>query len=66
MDVAFWQFSNNPPNSASVAYSMKFLTMLHYICTGPFYREIDFIGVLDFGPSKKYPPALLPASGSEM
>ena len=30
MDVAFCQFSNIPPNSASVSDTMKFLTMLHY------------------------------------
>ena len=66
MYVAFWQFSNNPPNFASADYAMRFITILNYICTGPFFRGIAFIGVLDFGPRKKYPPALLPASGSEM
>ena len=52
MDVAFWQFSNNPPNSDSMADAMTFLIMLHYTCTGPFYGGIYCIGVLDFGPRK--------------
>ena len=52
IDVAFWQFSNNPPNSASMADSMAFLIMLHYTCTGPFSRDIACIGVLNFGPKK--------------
>ena len=66
MDVAFWQFSNNPPNPASVADAMTFLIMLHSTCTGTFYGGIYCIGVLDFGPRKKYSPALLRASGSDM
>ena len=52
MDVAFWQFSNNPPNSASVADVMIFLIMLGCTCTGTFYRYIYCIGVLDVGPRK--------------
>ena len=68
IDVDFWQFSNNPPNSASVAYAMSFLLILHSRCTVPFSVGIYGIGVLflDFGSRKKYPPALLHASGSEM
>ena len=66
MDVAFYQFSNNPPNSSSVADTMTFLIMLHSTCTGPFSGGIACIGVLGFGPRKKYPPALLRDSGSDM
>ena len=61
-----WKFSNSPPNSAPVADAMKFLMMLHSTCTGPFYWGIYVIGVLYFGPRKRYPPALLGASGSKM
>ena len=64
MDVAFWQFSNNPPNSVSVDDATTFLIILNSTCTGPFLGDIDCIGVLDFGPRGKYPPALLRASGS--
>ena len=53
MAVAFWKFSNNPPNSTSVADAIIFLIMLHYTCTGPSLGGIDFIGVLDFCPRKK-------------
>ena len=66
MDVSLWNFSNNPPNYASVADTIPFLIILHSTCTGTFYGDIDFIGVLDFGPRKKYPPALIHASGSDM
>ena len=66
MDVALWQFPNNPPNYVSVADAMTFLGMLHSTCTGPFYGGIAFIGVFDFGMRKKYLPALICASGSEM
>ena len=52
MDIAFWQFLNNPPNSDSVADAMKFLIMLHSTCTGPFSGGISCIGVLCFGPRK--------------
>ena len=45
---------------------MTLLIMLNSTCTGYFFGGIDFISVSDFGPRKKYPPALLPASGSEM
>ena len=65
MDVAFWQFSNNPPNSASVADYITLLIMLHSTCTGPFYRGISCVGVFDFGRIKKN-PALLCAYGSDM
>ena len=51
-DVAFWKFSNNPPNYASVADAIKFLIVLHFTCTGPFSGSIDCIGVFDFGPRK--------------
>ena len=66
MEVTFWKFSNNPPNSDSVADVMTSLMILHSTCTGKFYGGIAVIGVLDFGPRKKYPPALLRASVSEM
>ena len=66
MDVAFWKFSNNPTNSASVDDAITFLIILHSTCTGPFLGGIDFIGVLDFGLSKKYPHALLRATGYEI
>ena len=66
MDVAFWKFSNNSPNSASVADAMTFIIILHSTCTGTFTGGIDCHGVLGFGPRKKYPPALLRASGSEI
>ena len=65
MDVTFWQFSNNPPNYASMDDAMTFLMMLHYTCTGPLSGGIHFIGVLNFGLRKKYAPALLRASVSE-
>ena len=66
MDVAFWQFSKNPPNSTSMADATKFLIMLHYTCTGTFSRGIACIGVLDLVHNKKYPPALLRASDYDM
>ena len=66
MDVAFWKLSNNITGYASVAYAMTFLIVLNYTCTGPFSEGIYFISVLGFCPRKKYPPALLSASGSEM
>ena len=53
VDVALWQFSNNPPNSDSAAYTMIFLIVLHSTCTGKFSRGIAFISVLYFCPSKK-------------
>ena len=52
IDVAFRKFSNNPPNSDSVADATTFLIMLHSTCTGPFSGGISCIGVLDFGPRK--------------
>ena len=66
MAIDFCKFSNNPPNYASVADAIKFRIMLHYTCTGTFLGGIDFIGVSDFVPKKKYPPALLCASVSEI
>ena len=54
MDVSFWQFLNNPPNSASVTDTMVFLMIIHSTCTGQFSRGIVVIGVLDFGMSKKF------------
>ena len=36
MAVAFYQFSNNPPNYDSVADLIKLLIMLHSTRTGPF------------------------------
>ena len=66
MDVSFWQFSNNSPNYAFVTDAITFLIMLHFTCTSPFWGGIDCISVLDFGPRKKYPPALICASGPEM
>ena len=59
MNVAFWQFSNNFPNYASMADAMIFLT-------GLFYGGIACIGVSDFGPRKKYSPDLLRASGYDI
>ena len=53
MDVAFCQFSNNPPNSDLVADSMMFLTILHSKYTSPFSRDVAVIGMLDFGGRKK-------------
>ena len=52
MDVTFWQFLNNPPNYASVANAMKFLVILNSTRTGPFYRGITGISVLNFGARK--------------
>ena len=66
VDVYFYPFQNNPNNSALVAYAITFLIMLHSTCTKTFLGGIDCIGVLNFGPRKKYPPALLRTSGSEM
>ena len=34
--VDFWQLSNNPPNSASVADAIAFLIFLNYTCTALF------------------------------
>ena len=52
IEVAFWQFSNHPPSSASEADSVTFLVMLHSTCTSPFLGGISWIGVLDFFPWK--------------
>ena len=56
-DVALWQFSNNPSNSASVAYSTKSLIIMYYTCTGPFSGGSACICVS---------PAMLHASGSDI
>ena len=42
------------------------LMILNSTCTVPFYRGISVIVVLDFGPRKRYPPALLSDSRYEM
>ena len=52
-DIAFWKFSNNPPNSASMADAITFIIMMHYTRNGTFYWGIACIGVLDFAPMKK-------------
>ena len=52
MDINYWQFSYNPPNSASIADAMKFLIVLYSTCTGPFYGGIACIGVFYFVPQK--------------
>ena len=41
-------FQKNPPNSTYVSDAMTCIIRLHYIGTGPFYRDIDCIGALDF------------------
>ena len=64
MDVSFQKFSNNPPNYAPVADSITFIIMLHSTCTETFLGGIDYIVVLDVGPRKKHPPALVFDSGS--
>ena len=64
MDVALCQFSNNFPNSASGADTITLLIILHSTCTRTFSGEIYCISVLHFGRRKKYPQALLRASGS--
>ena len=66
VDVALWDFSNNPPNYASVADTMTFLIVMHSKCTGPFSRGISCIGVFYFGHRGKCLPALLRASGYDM
>ena len=40
MDVAFWQFSNNFPNSASIADAVTYFMIMHSTCTGQFYGFI--------------------------
>ena len=66
VDVALCLFSDNPPNYASVSDAMTFLMVLHSTCTGFIYGFIAVIGLLDFVPKKKYPPALIRALGYEM
>ena len=66
VDVAFWKFSNDLPNSASVSYFMIFLIMLHSICTGMFSGGVVCICVLGFGSRNKYPPALICAYSFDM
>ena len=62
----FWKFSKNLFNYVSAADAITFLIMIHSTCTRLYSGGIDCISVLDFGPRKKYSPALLCASGSEM
>ena len=64
MDIIFWQFSDNTPNSYSMANVVTFLIMMHFTCTGTFFEGVACIIVLDFGP-RKNPPALIWASGSD-
>ena len=45
MDVTFWKFSNNPPNSTFMADAITFIIMLHSTYAGPFYDGISCIGV---------------------
>ena len=52
LDVDFWQFSNNPPNSASLADAITFFIALYSTFIGPFSGGIACIVVLDFGPRK--------------
>ena len=66
IDITFWKFSNNPSNYASVVDAITFIIMMKYTCTVPFSLDIACISGLDFGPRKKYPPALLRACASEM
>ena len=66
VDVALWQFSNNLPNSFSIADTTTLLIMINSTCTGTFYRGVACTSVLDFGPRKKYPHALLCAYCSDM
>ena len=66
MDVAFWKFSNNPPKYASFDDAMTFLMILYPTCTGPFPGGVSVIDVLYVGTRKKYTPALVRSSGSEM
>ena len=65
VDVAFWQFSNNPPNYDSVADAMTFLIMLNSTCTGPFLSAFLVLvcWILVLG---KYPLVLLRASGYDI
>ena len=63
MDIFSCKFSNNPPNYASVADSITFIIMLHSTCSETFLGGLDYIVVLDVGPRKKHPPALIFDSG---
>ena len=53
IDFVFRKFSNNPPNSASMAEAMTFIVMLYYTCNGQFTRVIDCINGLNFVPGEK-------------
>ena len=68
MDVYFWKFSNNPPNSASMADAMTFLVILNYTYNGPFSGGIAVIGVLLMYCERRgeYSLALLRAYGSDI
>ena len=52
MDVSFWKFSNNIPNSDTVTEVVTFMIILHSTCTGPFSGGIACIGLFDFETSK--------------
>ena len=54
MYVAFWKFSNNSTNSASVADAMTFLVILHSTYIGLFFCVIAIIDVFGFGGNKTY------------
>ena len=64
--LTFWHFSNNLPNSASVAYVVTLIMIIHITSMGPFSGGISVIGVLflDFGMRKNLDDFLC-ASGSE-
>ena len=66
VDVDFWQFSNNPPNSASVDDATAFLMMLHSTCTGQFLGGVAYFVVLDFGSRGGDPLDLLRSDGSDV
>ena len=66
MYVAFWKFSNNPPNYASSDDVMTFLMILHPTCTGPFPGGGFFYWCVVCLDKEKNSPALVHASGSEM
>ena len=65
MDVYFWKFSNNPPNSDSVIDAVVFIMILHSTYTGPFSGKFLLLVCWIFS-GEKYPPDLLRASGYKM
>ena len=46
IEVACWQFLNNPPSSDSVVEAMMLRMILHSECIVPFYGGIFDIGIL--------------------